>query len=101
VLAIAGSNRGRALWCATPGHKNVCRFDVADALGVRSVEGGCHLDCDLDHAGVGVVQCGRGASFTTKAFQSLRILGKIVEKKLQSDEAAKLDVLSLVIAGKR
>ena len=43
-----------------------------------------------------MVQRGGGAGFTLKAFESLRIVGDVIGKKFESDEAAELRVFGFV-----
>ena len=50
----------------------------------------------VDRADVGMVQGRGGAGFAAKALQGLRILGGVVGKKLQGDEAAEQRVFSFV-----
>ena len=50
----------------------------------------------VDGADVGMVQRRSGAGFAAEAFESLGILGSIVGKKLQGDEAAELRVFRFV-----
>ncbi len=50
----------------------------------------------VDRANVGMVQRGGGARFAAKALERLRVVGNIVRKKLDGDEAAELGVLGLV-----
>ena len=50
----------------------------------------------MDRADIGMVERGRGASFTSEALQSLWVLGEVFSKKLQCDEPPKLSVLGLV-----
>jgi len=47
-------------------------------------------------ADVGVIQGGGGASFAAEAFESLWILGDVVGKEFESDEAAEGDVFGFV-----
>ena len=50
----------------------------------------------VDRADVCMVQRGRGPGLTLEAAESLRIVGKIVGKELQSDVATELQVFRLV-----
>ena len=50
----------------------------------------------VDGADVGMVQCRGGAGFALKTVESLAILGEFFGKKLESDEAAELDVFGAV-----
>jgi hypothetical protein len=50
----------------------------------------------IDGADVGVVQGGGGAGFPAEPLQGLRVLGNIVRKEFQSDEAAKIVVFGFV-----
>src|SRR5215471_15421194 len=47
------------------------------------------------HADVGVVQRGGGASLTTKAFQRTRIVGNLFGQKLNGHKAAKAGIFCL------
>ena len=47
-------------------------------------------------ANVGMVQGRRGARFSAKAFQGLRVFCNILRQELQSDKATEFDVLGLV-----
>ncbi len=50
----------------------------------------------IDRADVGVVQRGSGTGFPAEAFQGLRVLGNVVRKEFQSDEASKIDVFGFI-----
>jgi hypothetical protein len=63
---------------------------------------GFHSDCIavladfVNGANVGMVQCRRSTSFTTKPFECLRVAGYILWQKFQGYEATKLGILSLI-----
>ena len=50
----------------------------------------------VDGADIGMIQRRSGASFATKTLESLRILRRIIGKKFQGNEAAKLRVFRFV-----
>src|SRR5580692_10045327 len=50
----------------------------------------------IDRADVGMVQRGSGTGFAAEAVQGLRVLGNVVRKEFQSDEAPKIGVLGFV-----
>ena len=50
----------------------------------------------IDGADVRVVESGRGVSLAAKAFESLRVLRKILGQEFEGDEAAEFSVLGLV-----
>ena len=50
----------------------------------------------VDRADVGMVQRGGGAGFALKAFECLRIVGDVIGKKFEGDEAAELGVFGFV-----
>jgi hypothetical protein len=50
----------------------------------------------IDRADVRVVQRGCGTGFPAESLQGLRVLGDVVRKEFQSDEAPKVGVLSFV-----
>jgi len=50
----------------------------------------------VNRADVRMIQCGRGTSFTSEAFQRLGVMREVFRQEFQSDEAPKLGILSLV-----
>ena len=50
----------------------------------------------INSANVGMVQCGRGAGFTAKTLEGLRVARNIVRQKFQGDETAELGVFGFV-----
>ncbi len=50
----------------------------------------------VNGADVGMIESGGRAGFAPEAFESLRVVGKLVGKELQGDEASELRVFSFV-----
>ena len=50
----------------------------------------------VDRADVGMVEGGRGTSFTSETFQCLRVSGNVVRQEFEGDKTTKLGVLGLV-----
>jgi hypothetical protein len=50
----------------------------------------------VNGADVGMVECGSGPGLAAETFQGLRIVGDVVRKELESDEASELGVFGLV-----
>ena len=50
----------------------------------------------VNRANIGVVECRRCAGFTTKSFESLRVLRQFIRQELQGYKSPKLGVLGFV-----
>src|ERR1039457_1220336 len=50
----------------------------------------------VDGANIGMIESGRCSRLPAKAFQGCRVLRKFIGQEFEGDEAAKLNVLSLV-----